>query len=100
MATAAPNYTVDGLVTSLRTKYIQPTSQNLYADADVALFLDEALRDTVVPLIMSVQESYWVSYLDQAVTGAASYTIPPAWRCGDAHGRGVRGPYRQRNAIE
>jgi hypothetical protein len=73
---AAPNYTVDGLITSVRTKYIQPNSQNLFQDADVALFLDECLRDAVLPVIMSAQETYYVTYYDQPVTGAASYTIP------------------------
>lgn len=73
---ATPNYTVDGLVTSLRTKYIQPNSQNLYQDVDVVLFLDECLRDSVLPLILSTQETYFVTYYDQAVTGASSYTIP------------------------
>jgi hypothetical protein len=73
---AAPNYLVDGLITSVRTKYIQPTSQNLFVDTDIVLFLDECLRDVVLPLILSAQETYFVSYFDQAVTGAASYTIP------------------------
>lgn len=73
---ATPNYTVDGLITSLRTKYIQPNSQNLYLDADMVLFLDECLRDSVLPLILSANETYFVNYYDQAVTGVASYTIP------------------------
>lgn len=72
----APNYLVDGLITSVRTKYIQPNSQNLFLDTDVVLFLDECLRDTVLPLILSTQETYFVTYFDQAVSGAASYTIP------------------------
>jgi hypothetical protein len=72
----APNYLVDGLITSVRTKYIQPNSQNLFQDTDVVLFLDECLRDTVLPLIMSTEETYFVTYYDQTVTGAASYTIP------------------------
>jgi hypothetical protein len=72
----APNYLVDGLITSVRTKYIQPNSQNLYQDTDVVLFLDECLRDTVLPLILSTEETYFVTYYDQAVTGVASYTIP------------------------
>lgn len=72
----APNYLVDGLITSVRTKYIQPNSQNLYQDADVVLFLDECLRDAIVPFIIKIQESYWVTNFDQAITGAASYTIP------------------------
>lgn len=76
MSTVAPNYTVDGLVTSVKTKYLIPSSQNTFQDADIVLFLDEALRSYIVPLFDAAQSGYWLTRFDQAVTGAASYTIP------------------------
>lgn len=76
MATAAPNYTVDNLVTSVRNRYIQPVSQNLFQDTDIVAFLDEEMRSYIVPLINSVREDNWTLNVDQAVTGANSYTIP------------------------
>ncbi len=76
MATAAPNYLVDSLVTAVRNRYIQPVSQNLFQDTDIVAFLDEEMRSYIVPLINSVREDNWTLNVDQAVTGAASYTIP------------------------
>lgn len=74
--TAAPNYLVDNLVTSVRNRYIQPVSQNLFQDTDIVALLDEEMRSYIVPLINSVREDNWTLNVDQAVTGANSYTIP------------------------
>lgn len=74
--TAAPDYTVDNMVTDVRNDYITPTSQNLFLDTDVIRHLDKAMRTKIVPLINSVREEYWVTVFDQAVTGASSYTFP------------------------
>lgn len=74
--TAAPDYTVNGLVTSVRNKYIQPVSQNLFQDTDIVSLLDEEMRSYIVPLINSVREDYWTVNFDQPVTGSAQYTIP------------------------
>lgn len=74
--TAAPDYTVDGLITSLRNKYVTPQSQNLFENTDVVKLLDEEMRACIIPLITSVTEGYWVQNFDQAVTGAVSYTVP------------------------
>lgn len=73
---AAPDYTTDGLITSVKTKYLIPNSQTTFQDADILLFLDEELRSTIIPLISSVRGDYWLTNYDQPVTGAASYTIP------------------------
>lgn len=74
--TAAPDYLVDGLVTSLKNKYLTPQSQNTFDDDDIVSLLDEEMRACIVPLVSSVYEEYWVENYDQAVTGAASYTVP------------------------
>lgn len=74
--TAAPEYLVDEMVTDVRNEYITPNSQNLFQDTDVIKHIDKAMRTKIIPLINSVREDYWVNVFDQAVTGAASYTIP------------------------
>lgn len=76
MATAAPDYTVDGLVASVRNKYINPNTQSLFQDTDIVSILDEEQRSVIIPIISSVREEFWVTYFDQAVSGATSYTIP------------------------
>ena len=73
---AAPGYTVDSLVTKLRNRYINPNSQSLFQDADVVSLLDDELRSTIIPVITSVREEFWVKTYDQPITGAANYTIP------------------------
>lgn len=75
--TAAPDYTVDGMVSDVRNDYITPQSQNLFQDTDIVKHLDKAMRTKIIPLINSVREDYWVNNFDQAVTGTSSgYTIP------------------------
>jgi hypothetical protein len=73
---AAPDYTVDGLVTSLRNKYVTPASQQLFQDADVVRFLDEEMRADIIPVIESAGSEFFVQNFDIKVTGQASYTIP------------------------
>lgn len=74
--TVAPDYTTDQMVEDVKNDYISPTSQNLFQPDDVIRHLDKAMRSKIVPLINSAREEYWVTRYDQAVTGAASYTIP------------------------
>lgn len=76
MATAAPNYTVDEMVSDVRNDYITPQSQNLFEDTDIVKHLDKAMRSKIIPLINSTREDYWVNLYDQPVTGRASYVIP------------------------
>jgi len=74
--TAAPDYTVDGMVSDVRNDYLTPTSQNLFLDTDIVKHLDKAMRTKIIPLLNSVREEYWVNYKDVPVTGQASYTLP------------------------
>ncbi len=76
MATPAPEYLVDQMVTDVRSEYITPNSQNLFQDNDIIKHLDKAMRSKIIPLVNSVREEYWVNLFDQPVTGQASYTLP------------------------
>lgn len=76
MAVPAPDYTVDGLVTSVRNKYVNPNTDSLFDDTNVISILDETQRSYIIPIVASVREEFWVTFVDQAVSGAASYTIP------------------------
>jgi len=73
---ASPLYTVDSLVTALRNRYLNPNSQSLFQDSDVVALLDDEQRSTVIPIISSVREEFWVVNNDQVINGSASYTIP------------------------
>lgn len=73
---SAPSYTVDSLVTKFRNRHINPNSQSLFLDADVVSLLDDELRSTLIPVITSVREEFWVKTQDTPVNGSASYTIP------------------------
>jgi len=73
---ASIDYTVDGMVTSVFRNCTAPASQNLFQNADIVAFLNEALSLDMVPVINSVREEYWVTYYDTQVDGRASYNIP------------------------
>jgi len=76
MATA-PDYTIDDAVTSVQTKYLIPNSQVLFVNTDIIRFLDESLRDVIIPLINSVREEFWVKAYDTTIVSATkSYSIP------------------------
>lgn len=74
---AAPDFTVDGLISSLKNQYVIPASQNLFQDPDIVDLMDNEMRQVIVPLILSAREDYWTANYDQPVTGASTYTIPP-----------------------
>lgn len=84
---AAPDYTVDNtgtqgtsatsLVASVYRHTLAPNAQSLLQPNDVIAFLDEELRNCIVPLVLSAQEEYYVQNYDQAVvSGVFNYTIP------------------------
>jgi len=81
MATAAPDYTVDGstqaLVSSVYRGILAPNAQNALEPADIIAFLDQEMRTTIVPLVLAAQEEFWVTNYDQQVVqGVHKYTIP------------------------
>ena len=73
---AAPSYTVDQLVTKLQDRYIIPSATGLFTPTNIISILDDELRSSIIPIITSVREEFWVSTQDQQVNGSASYTIP------------------------
>lgn len=55
---------------------MNPNTESLFTDADILSILDETQRSYIIPIISSVREEFWVTFNDQSVSGAASYTIP------------------------
>lgn len=56
----AKRYTTDSLLTSVKTRVLIPTNQDTFTDANILMLADEELQTSLVPLIMSVQEEYFV----------------------------------------
>lgn len=87
MATAVPDYTVDGsgtqgptahsLVASAYRRTLAPNAPAALEPGDVITFLDEEMRSTIMPLVLAAQEEFWVQNIDQTlVQGTYNYTIP------------------------
>lgn len=81
MATAQPDYTVDGsnlsLVKSVYRGILSPNSQNTLQPEDIIAFLDQEMRTSIVPLVLAAQEEFWVTNIDQPVLqGVTHYKIP------------------------
>lgn len=73
----AIDYTTTALIASLKRRGSLPTSQALFLDADFIALMSDELIDTVVPLIQSVKEEYFVTHADQAlVADQDNYVIP------------------------
>lgn len=76
MATAI-DYTVDRLISSIKRRITLPDAQNLYSDDDLIEFMNDEMASTIIPLIHSVQQEYWVTVHDvQLVQNQLSYKIP------------------------
>lgn len=70
------DYTVTGLIDSVRDKATVPSSKGYY-DADIAKILSQELKSTIVPFIMSVREDHLLAYDDQDIdTDEDEYSIP------------------------
>lgn len=71
------DYTVTGLLASVRRRASVPNSQQLMSDADLALLLSDEMQSVLVPKIMSANEEYFVRVYDQStVLDQAEYPIP------------------------
>lgn len=71
------DYTTDGLITSIKRRIILPDAQNLYGPDDLIAFMGDELSSTIIPLIHSVQQEYWVQKIDTPlVQNQTNYTIP------------------------
>jgi hypothetical protein len=77
VAIPAPAYTVDGLVASVLNKYIIPNSQSTFTNQNIVDLLDEEMRSTIIPVINSVHEEYWVHFVDSPILQNVNvYDIP------------------------
>lgn len=72
-----PDYTVTRLISSIKRRITLPDAQNLYSDDDLIEFMGDELSSTIVPLIHSVQQEYWVYVHDVTlVQNQTDYKIP------------------------
>ena len=71
------DYTTNGLISSIKRRITLPDAQNLYSPDDLIAFMGDELSSTIVPLVHSVQQEYWVTKVDvPLVINQTDYTIP------------------------
>lgn len=80
----AVSYTINELISAVKRRAVVPSNQGLYNDNDFAEFINDEMQQTVVPLIMSVREDYFIKGVDLVVENN-EFEIPP-----DAIGMKVR----------
>jgi len=71
------DFTSSGMIDSIKTRALLPTSQNLYTNKIIVKVITEELHADIVPLIMDCREDYFVNNYDQAFTSANTYKLPP-----------------------
>jgi len=71
------DYTTTGLIANVKRRITLPDAQNLYAPNDLIAFMGDELSGTIVPLVHSVQQEYWVQQINiPLVQNQTNYTIP------------------------
>ncbi len=71
------DYTTTGLLASVKRRITLPDAQNLFSPDDLIAFMGDELSSTLVPLIHSVQQEFWVTKIDvPLVQNQTNYTIP------------------------
>lgn len=71
------DYTTTGLIANIKRRITLPDAQNLYSGDDLIAFMGDELSSTIMPLVHSVQQEYWVMKVDvPLVQGQTNYTIP------------------------
>jgi len=71
------HYTTTDLVNSLKRRISIPTSQATYTDQELVDFLNDEFEGTIVPLISSIREDFFISSTDFTVTNStSSFAIP------------------------
>src|ERR1043165_931954 len=74
---AGVDYTVDRIISSIKRRITLPDAQNLYGDDDLIEFMGDELSSTIIPLVHSVQQEYWVNVHDvPLVQNQTDYKIP------------------------
>lgn len=67
------------MVADVKRRAALPSVQPRFSDANIAKYLDEEMRNVVVPLIMSIVEEFFVTFTDFSVTSTNfSFAIPSA----------------------
>lgn len=71
------DYTVDRIISSIKRRITLPDAQNLYSDSDLIEFMNDEMASTLIPLVHSVQQEYWINIHDvQLVQNQLNYKIP------------------------
>lgn len=74
---AGVDYTTNSLISSVKRRISLPDAQNLYSPDDLIAFMGDELSSTIVPLVHSVQQEYWVQQINiPLVQNQTNYTIP------------------------
>jgi hypothetical protein len=71
------DYTTTSLISSIKRRISLPDAQNLYSPDDLIAFMGDELSSTIVPLVHSVQQEYWVQQINiPLIQNQTNYTIP------------------------
>lgn len=68
--------TSTALLASIKRRATLPVTQVTYTDADLLDMADEELSGTLVPLLMSASEDFFLAELDLPVSSTGTYRIP------------------------
>jgi hypothetical protein len=71
------DYTSNGLIDSIKRRISLPDAQNLYSPDDLIALMGDEISSTIIPLVHSVQQEYWVYKVDvPLVQNQLNYTLP------------------------
>lgn len=69
--------TADRLLAGLKRRGIVPSSQPLYSDSDFLAVADDVIQESLVPLLLSIRQDYFVTSSNTpTVASQAEYDIP------------------------
>jgi hypothetical protein len=70
-------YTTDDLIEAVKVRAMLPTSQVTFTDDDFLRFANEEMNTSLVPLILSAREDFFLAYQDFAIPSVTgNYPIP------------------------
>lgn len=70
-------YTSSDLITDIKLRAFVPTSQSTFAESDLLLIADAEMQTTILPLVLSLGQEYYVTYTSTTVVqGQAGYDLP------------------------
>lgn len=71
----AVSYTTSKLIESVKRRGMFPTSQQLFTDRRIVDFANDELQQTIVPIIMSMREDYFVVHKDINAEGDSPFVV-------------------------